>query len=111
MANEQNLKKFTSDYQPKKNGRKKGSLNMTTILKRYLSGKIEGKELPAKDLVALKLIKKALEGDTNAMKYIFDRIDGKPTEKVETTNYNIDIEDAEKKISNKINNLNDRSNK
>jgi hypothetical protein len=36
MANEENLKKFSSEYQPEKNGRPKGRKNRSTIARRWL---------------------------------------------------------------------------
>ena len=36
MAREDNLKKFTSEYQPKNNGRPKGSKNRSTIARKWL---------------------------------------------------------------------------
>jgi hypothetical protein len=36
MANEQNLKKFSSEYQPAKNGRPKGSRSRSTIVREWL---------------------------------------------------------------------------
>lgn len=81
--NDENLTPFTSEHQPKNRGRKKGSKSMTTILKKYLKGTLDGDDLPARDRVALEMIKKAIDGDVQAMKYIFDRIDGKPKETVD----------------------------
>jgi hypothetical protein len=36
MAKEDNLKKFSSEYQPEKNGRPKGAKNRSTIAKYWL---------------------------------------------------------------------------
>ena len=37
MAKEDNLKMFSSSYQPAKNGRPKGSLNRSTLAKKWLN--------------------------------------------------------------------------
>jgi hypothetical protein len=81
----------------KSKGRPKGSLNMTSILKKYLSGTLNGNSLPSKDMVVLELIKKAIEGDVTAMKYIIDRVDGKPTEKRDI-NFNANFTEQSDKL-------------
>ena len=93
MAREDNLKKFTSEYQPEKNGRPKGSKNRSTIakywlsieqdLKNPLSGDIE--TMSQEDLMTLALIKKAREGDVNAYKALMDSGYGAPVQQVEQT--------------------------
>lgn len=80
MGKLDNLKKFTSEYQPKKNGRPKGSKNRSTIAKYWLEvnqklkNPITGKEenMTQEDLMTLALIKKAREGDVNAYKALMD---------------------------------------
>lgn len=93
MANEQNLKKFSSEYQPEKNGRPKGSLNRSTIakywlevnqnLKNPLTG--ENETMSQEDLMTLALIKKAREGDVNAYKALMDSGYGAPTQQITQT--------------------------
>jgi len=39
-----------------------------------------------KELLAQKLMEKVEDGDLNAIKYVYDRVDGKPKETVEQTN-------------------------
>jgi len=93
MAREDNLKKFTSEYQPKNNGRPKGSLNRSTIarkwlevnqsLKNPLTG--ENETMSQEDLMTLALIKKAREGDVSAYKALMDSGYGAPIQQVEQT--------------------------
>lgn len=93
MANEQNLKKFTSEYQPEKNGRTKGSRNRATIVRQWLeinretinplTGKKETMEI--QDEMVLKQIEKSLEGDTPAFKELMDSAHGKAVQSFEHT--------------------------
>jgi hypothetical protein len=93
MAKEDNLKKFTSEYQPKNNGRPKGSKNRSTIarkwlevnqsLKNPLTG--ESETMSQEDLMTLALIKKAREGDVSAYKALMDSGYGAPLQQVEQT--------------------------
>jgi len=66
-------------------GRAKKGKTLTDILEKHLRKRRElpaGEKHAAKELLAKELIDRALDGDTAALKYIFDRIDGKPTETV-----------------------------
>jgi len=68
-------------------GRPKKADAMTDILKGELGTLSlvddEGKAVPAKQAIARKLIDLAMNGDTPALKYIYDRIDGKPRESID----------------------------
>jgi hypothetical protein len=91
MANEQNLKPFTSDYQPENNGRPKGSLNRSTIAKKWLevmesvknpiTG--ENERLSQEDIMTLAVLKKARNGDVTAYKELLNNGYGLPTQKVD----------------------------
>ena len=92
-----NLKKFSSDYQPKKNGRTKGSLNRSTIAKKWLEvlsqeeledGQV--KWLSNEEAMTLSLIKKARNGDVNAYKALMDSAYG-------TAKDTVDINSNEKR--------------
>ena len=93
MAREDNLKKFTSEYQPEKNGRPKGSKNRSTIAKYWLSIEQDLKnplngnteKMSQEDLMTLALIKKAREGDVNAYKALMDSGYGAPVQQIEQT--------------------------
>ena len=93
MAREDNLKKFTSEYQPEKNGRPKGSKNRSTIAKYWLSIEQDLKNplngntetMSQEDLMTLALIKKAREGDVNAYKALMDSGYGAPVQQIEQT--------------------------
>jgi len=94
MANPQNIipPKKGEIRNPK--GRGKGTLNRSTLLKKWLSvqmdvtrpdtGKKEKMELF--DAVTLALIQKALKGDVNAYKEIMDSLHGKMTDKIDHSN-------------------------
>jgi len=94
MAREDNLKKFTSEYQPKNNGRPKGSKNRSTIAKKWLSVEqnlknpltSELEDMSQEDLMTLALIKKAREGDTQAYQKLMDSAYGAPLQQIEQTN-------------------------
>ena len=91
MANEKNLKKFTSEYQPEKNGRPKGSRNRSTIVRQWLeviqqvNNPVTGQNEPLEiqDQITLQQIVKALEGDTNAYKELMDSAHGKAVQSFE----------------------------
>lgn len=94
MAKEDNLKMFSSEYQPAKNGRPKGAKNRSTIarkwlevnqsLKNPLTG--ESETMSQEDLMTLALIKKAREGDVTAYKALMDSGYGAPLQQIEQTN-------------------------
>jgi hypothetical protein len=93
MAREDNLKKFTSEYQPEKNGRPKGAKNRSTIAKYWLEvnqklkNPLTGAEetMSQEDLMTLALIKKAREGDVSAYKALMDSGYGAPLQQIEQT--------------------------
>jgi hypothetical protein len=81
MGREDNLKPFSKDYQPEKNGRKKGSRNRSTIIKELLmTGDNEYK------MHLAQLLKAIEKGDTNAYKAILDSAYGAPIQTVEQNN-------------------------
>jgi hypothetical protein len=66
-------------------GRPKKDISLTNILKRQAEKKdveYNGQKIKRKDAIAQKIWQLALSGDLTAMKYIFDRIDGKPVETI-----------------------------
>lgn len=101
MAKEDNLKKFTSEYQPKNNGRPKGSKNRSTIAKKWLEVEqnlknpltSEVEKMSQEDLMTLALIKKAREGDVNAYKALMDSGYGSPIQQIEQTNIEANLPD------------------
>jgi len=83
-----------NDPRINRNGRPKKGECMTDILNRALDQERKIKEgetgkekiLILRHALAEKLISKAVdEGDITAIKYIFDRLDGKPKESIELT--------------------------
>ena len=89
-----NLKKFSSEYQPEKNGRNKGSKNRSTIARKWLEvnqslkNPLTGDQetMSQEDLMTLALIKKAREGDVSAYKALMDSGYGAPLQQIEQTN-------------------------
>lgn len=80
------------------NGRPKGSKNTKTILERFLNLKMKQKnpftqeteQMTVLELMNLKQIVNALEGDLAAYKELINRHEGILTAKTEQTNINID---------------------
>lgn len=99
MAREDNLKKFSSEYQPEKNGRPKGAKNRSTIAKYWLEvnqklkNPLTGTDevMSQEDLMTLALIKKAREGDVAAYKALMDSGYGAPVQQIEQQQTNIDL--------------------
>ncbi len=94
-----NGKKFSSDYQPKNNGRKKGSRTRSTIVKMWLETESEVtnpftgllESLQQVDIITLKLIQLAREGDVSAYKELMDSGYGKVLASVEEKLNNADM--------------------
>jgi len=94
MPNEENLKKFSAEYQPEKNGRPKGSRNRSTIARLWLEttqkakNPITGVEetLSQEDLGTLAMVKKMRDGDVSAYKALMDSSYGAPVQQIEQTN-------------------------
>jgi len=110
MAKEDNLKMFSSSYQPKKNGRPKGSLNRATIAKRWLntlenvknpmSGEMQF--LTQEDIMTLSLVRKARNGDVQAYKALMDSAYGAPKDTIDVTQnegFSIDFKELLSEIS------------
>jgi len=89
---------FSSERQPEKNGRPKGSRSMSTILKELLEAKIETidengqkTKVEARELMMRKLIKFALDNNLKpeinlkAMAEIYDRQEGKAAQQINQT--------------------------
>lgn len=84
---------FSSENQPEKNGRPKGSLSTKTILDRFLNSEMEQlnpftkelEKMTVQELMSLVQIKKALEGDLQAFKEITDRYEGPVTKIIQSS--------------------------
>ena len=79
-----NLKKFSSEYQPKKNGRPKGSVSLTKALKEVLDSVDENTKKKIVDLLAISATKHAMKGNAGFFKEIITRVDGKAPDKNES---------------------------
>ena len=83
-------KRFSTTYQPEHNGRPKGPSILTEIrhiLEKKITytdpdtrKKVKGK---VAEVIAIRHILNATQGDHNAITDILDRIDGKPAQKIE----------------------------
>jgi len=80
------------------NGRPKGSLNRSTIVKKWLSAQEDAtnpitsvkEAMSQEDIITLALIKKARKGDTSAYKALMDSGYGAPKQEVESLITNIE---------------------
>jgi len=108
MANEQNLKPFEKGNTFGK-GRPKGSLNRSTIARKWLNtsrvGKnpITGQEeiLSQEDVITLAIIRKAIDGDVPAYKALLDSAHGtaKDTIDIKSEHVGIDFDQLMSKLS------------
>ena len=106
MANEENLIPCKKGHTNNPNGRPKGTKNMSTVLRDILKSEIEFDDPllkkrvknPVQYAILLKLTQKALNGDMKAINSILDRSDGRPTQVIQQTNFNMDITDEEEAI-------------
>ena len=93
MANDENLKPAKKGEVRNPNGRPKGSLNRSTIARKWLEVNQslknpitgENETMSQEDLMTLALIKKAREGDVAAYKALMDSGYGAPLQQVEQT--------------------------
>lgn len=88
--------RFLPGYSGNPSGRPAGT-SLTTILKDILEEPIElmdkdghrtGKVMPAKEAAMRKLLTMAMNGDRECLKYLIDRVDGRPLQLV---TQNIDL--------------------
>jgi ribosomal protein L17 len=82
-------------FKPGKSGNPKGRPRKGETLTNLLREKIETPKTPRerltrKEKIIEKLIALAEAGDLAALKYLFDRLDGRPTESIELTDGVID---------------------
>jgi hypothetical protein len=74
-------------------GKPKGTLNRSTLLKKWLAVQTKIKrpdngseeQVPLSDAIALGIIRQAMKGDVNAYKEIMDTLYGKLTDKIDHT--------------------------
>ena len=80
-----NLNMFSTKNQPKKKGRPKGSLSLTSEIKKVLEGFDETSKKKIIELLAIAAAKQAMKGNAAYFKEIIERIDGKVMDKTELT--------------------------
>ena len=99
MANKDVQPRWEKGESGNPNGRPKGSLNRSTIARRWLEVNQnlknpltgENETMSQEDLMTLALIKKARDGDVNAYKALMDSGYGAPVQQIEQTNTEIDL--------------------
>lgn len=66
-------------------GRPKKGQSLTEALSIRLDAPVlfDGQTMPGREAVARKLVALALDGDVAAIRYIYDRVDGLPTARIE----------------------------
>src|SRR5437764_8478036 len=99
MGKEDNLKPFTSDYQPQNRRSRKGVPNRSTTLNKWLAVKREinaernpkGEHITGtvEDEIVLALIDKACKGDVPAIREVLDTKYGKQRETIEHIESNL----------------------
>ena len=78
--------KFKPGQSGNPGGRPKKGETLTDILRKYLEGHDdENPAITRKQRLAEELYNRAIEGDVTAIKYTYDRVDGKPVETVDNT--------------------------
>jgi hypothetical protein len=93
MANPENIIPPKKGEVRNPKGKPKGTLNRSTLLKKWLAVQMDIKrpdtgdkeKMQLFDAITLAVIQKALKGDINAYKEIMDSIHGKVTDKVDHT--------------------------
>ena len=100
MDNKENLNEpWKKGQSGNPNGRPKGSLNRSTIVKKWLQASEDAKNpingnqetMSQEDIITLALIKKARKGDTQAYKALMDSGYGAPKQEVEQINLHTSI--------------------
>ena len=72
------------------NGKPKGTRHLSTMLETMLEELAEGSKDSYKVLLNKRVIKKAIaDGDDRMIEHIWDRIEGKPPQKIENTNIEV----------------------
>lgn len=89
----ENLIPFTKGVSGNPNGRPKKEHGLTDLLRKALDEPHDETGITNKQMVIDKMFELANKGDAIILKYLFDRIDGKPLQTIENTNFNHDEND------------------
>lgn len=100
MANEQNLKPLKKGH-PGMGGRPKGSVSLTTVLKKVLDKRFDLKnpltqkkeKHNVKEWLNIALIARAMKGNVPALQMIYDRIEGKVAQQIDANLRNFNVKD------------------
>jgi hypothetical protein len=100
VASRDNLKPFSSENQPKNRRSRKGVLNRSTVLKKWLyaeaqilnPGTFQKEKGTAEDEIILALLRRAKAGNVQAIKEVLDTVYGKQS----NTNLNFTPEELQK---------------
>ncbi|MDR0474030.1 MAG: DUF5681 domain-containing protein [Treponema sp.] len=82
---------FKSGKSGNPKGRPKKGETITDLLREKVDGKASGAKVSRKERIIEKLIGLAESGDLAAMKYIFDRLDGRPAETMKFDHGGIEV--------------------
>ena len=84
-------------------GRPKGSFSLVEMIKKKLQEECPEADKTYAEMFIDKLIEKSLDdGDVTILKEMITRVDGLPTQKIESKNLNVDVEDITEKKANEI---------
>jgi hypothetical protein len=94
--NDQNLKPFKPGQSGNPKGKPKGTISITTVLRKLIEKRMQindpisklPKNLKIKEIMALALIKKAVAGDVHALEVAMERLEGKPVQPVMQGEFN-----------------------
>lgn len=117
MANPQNLKPkpFTKDNQPKNRGSRKGVPNRSTTLRKWLfdpvdivnPGTLKKEKGTAEDEIMLALLRRARNGNIQAIKEILDTVYGKQS----NVNFNLNPEELQNLTDEELDSLITKANR
>ncbi len=113
-VNDENLKAWKKGQSGNPAGKPKGARSFKSILNNYLDKTLKSKDpfegktsdIPAREIMMLKLIGEGLKGNLTAIRYVCDMIDG-PIKQVLDVNQNTDDIDAKIKALKRKLNAND----
>ena len=109
--NDENLKAWKKGQSGNPAGKPKGARSFKTILNNYLDKTLKSKDpfegktsdIPAREIMMLKLIGEGLKGNLTAIRYVCDMIDGPIKQVVDVNQSGDDIDAKIKALKRKLN--------
>ena len=110
-VNDENLKAWKKGQSGNPSGKPKGARSFKTILNNYLDKTLKSKnpfegktaDIPAREIMMLKLIGEGLKGNLTAIRYVCDMIDGPIKQVVDVNQSGDDIDAKIKALKRKLN--------